>query len=43
MTITCDHCRQPMHHDSNGYWVGDDNTSDCPENMDGHTVNGLIR
>lgn len=40
---TCDHCRQPVHQDRNGYWVGKDETSDCPDNERGHMVNGNIR
>lgn len=40
---TCDHCRQPVHPDRNGYYVGDDETSDCPAGGDGHEVDGSPR
>ena len=39
----CEHCDRPVDKDSNGWWVGDDETSDCPENPQGHTVNGSVR
>lgn len=39
MNIECDHCGQRLHHDINGWWVGPDETSDCPLNEGGHTWN----
>jgi len=39
----CDHCDQDVHPDRNGYWVGEDKTSDCPAHERGHTVDGEIR
>lgn len=38
---TCDHCEQEVHLDRNGFWVGDDDTSDCPRSDAGHQVEGL--
>jgi hypothetical protein len=45
--MSCDHCGQTLHRDVNGWLVGEDETSDCPENMSapwpnrfGHTHNG---
>ena len=40
---TCDHCGQPLHHDINGWWVGSDETSDCPSSPRGHEVGGSTR
>lgn len=40
---TCDHCHGQVHPDINGYYVGADETSDCPADMGGHTVGGRIR
>jgi hypothetical protein len=37
---TCDHCDQVLHRDANDWWVGPDETSDCPDNAGGHTVDG---
>lgn len=43
MTL-CDHCDLPLHKDSNGYWVGPDETSDCDTSpLSGHTVEGSER
>lgn len=39
----CDYCRKPMHQDANGYWVGADESSDCPDNPRGHEVDGAVR
>lgn len=40
----CDSCGQELHSDRAGYWVGPDETSDCPvDDRRGHTVNGEIR
>jgi hypothetical protein len=36
----CDSCKKPVHTDVNGYWVGADETSDCPASPKGHTVHG---
>lgn len=38
----CDHCQLTLHRDSNGYWVGEDETSDCDTSPFGHTVEGAI-
>lgn len=40
---TCDHCQTELSRDTNGYYVGSDSTSDCPESDAGHTVNGDVR
>lgn len=37
---TCDYCGEPVHMDRNHFWVGDDETSDCSHNPDGHVVEG---
>lgn len=37
-SLLCDSCGQEVHPDDNGYWVGADETSDCPESDRGHTV-----
>lgn len=37
---TCDSCHETVERDANGYWVGDDETSDCPVSPEGHTVDG---
>lgn len=39
----CDHCGQLVHQDSNGWWVGQDDTSDCPTSERGHEVEGSPR
>lgn len=36
----CDHCGQQVKPDANGWYVGDDATSDCPADDAGHTVGG---
>jgi len=36
----CDHCGEPVRLDSNGFWVGEDGTSDCPSSSRGHEVDG---
>lgn len=36
VTPICVHCGEPLHRDVNLYWVGEDETSDCPANMAGH-------
>lgn len=36
---TCDHCKQELHKDESGWWVGADDTSDCPDSASGHEVN----
>lgn len=37
----CDHCGKAVHQDINGYWVGEDETSNCPGSaIIGHEVNG---
>lgn len=44
MTPRCDSCEQDVHLDENGYWVGEDETSDCPrDELHGHTVDGTVR
>lgn len=40
---TCDNCGQALHRDDSGWWVGQDETSDCPDNERGHEVNGRFR
>lgn len=42
-TMKCDHCKQPVHADRNGWLVGADATSDCPASPKGHQVNGSAR
>lgn len=37
-TQQCDHCKQPVSLDRNGWFVGDDATSDCPADPRGHEV-----
>jgi hypothetical protein len=39
----CDHCGQVLEVDENGWWVGNDRTSDCPAHSLGHEVNGEAR
>lgn len=41
--IVCDHCLEILHVDVNGYYVADDDTSDCREDPRGHTVDGYER
>jgi hypothetical protein len=36
----CDHCHRRVSRDINGWWVGDDGTSDCDTSHRGHEVNG---
>jgi hypothetical protein len=36
----CDHCGGIVHPDRNGWWAGDDETSDCDGNESGHEVKG---
>ena len=40
---TCDSCGEELRPDRNGWWVGADETSDCPKSDDGHTVDGYPR
>ena len=40
MGYTCDHCGEELHRDSNGYFVGKDETSDCSMTAAGHRYNG---
>ena len=42
-TATCDHCGAAVHRDVNGWWVGDDDTSDCPASERGHEASGAAR
>lgn len=39
----CDHCRDLVRRDRNGFWVGEDETSDCAAHESGHMVGGAIR
>jgi hypothetical protein len=39
----CDWCGERVHLDGNGWWVGADDASDCPEHEQGHNVNGQAR
>jgi hypothetical protein len=39
----CDHCREPVHRDVNGWWVGEDGTADCSASDRGHEVGGKPR
>lgn len=41
--IICDHCDQRLHRDVNGYWVGADETSECPAEQSGHSFLGEYR
>lgn len=36
----CDHCGEPVRLDRNGFWVGEDETSDCRASEQGHEVDG---
>jgi hypothetical protein len=38
--MRCDHCGEEVHHDANGWWVGEDDSSDCPVGDRGHEVGG---
>jgi hypothetical protein len=40
---TCDHCHGMVTGDRNGWWVGQDDTSDCPASPRGHEVDGTAR
>lgn len=40
MPYICDHCEQEIHLDRNGYFVGSDETSECPVDESGHTWEG---
>lgn len=42
MGYTCDHCHVSLHLDSNGYFVDDGGTSDCPKDESGHTWEGQV-
>lgn len=42
MPYLCDSCQEALHRDRNGYFVGSDETSDCPQNDRGHTWEGRI-
>lgn len=42
-TATCDHCGATLHRQPGGWWVGADDTADCPVNDAGHTVDGDFR
>lgn len=41
--MRCDHCGQPVRVDVNGWYVGEDQTSDCPDSERGHEVDGHAR
>lgn len=41
--LPCDHCDQPVRADSNGWYVGEDGTSDCSASERGHEVDGSPR
>lgn len=41
-TRHCDHCDLPLTVDRNGYWVGPDETSDCPADDRGHEYLGTV-
>lgn len=41
--IVCDYCNTELHRDRNGWWVGTDETSDCPYDNRGHAVAGEPR
>lgn len=41
--MNCDHCQESLRCDANGYYIGADGTSDCPESEGGHTVYGDVR
>ena len=40
---TCDYCNAEVFIDRSGYYVGEDDSSDCPEDGRGHMVDGEIR
>jgi len=42
-TEVCDHCGQRIKPDRNGWYVGQDGTSDCPESNRGHEHHGIPR
>lgn len=42
MGYHCDSCGEELHLDPNGYFVGKDETSDCEEELSGHTWCGLV-
>jgi hypothetical protein len=39
----CDHCGALLHPDRLGWWVGEDETSECRESTRGHEVGGTAR
>jgi hypothetical protein len=41
--MICDYCGAELHIDVNGWWVGSDETSDCPDDDRGHAVDGSAR
>lgn len=40
--LLCDSCEGPLSVDSSGYYVGADDTSDCPDSEIGHSVLGCV-
>lgn len=40
MPYICDHCDEEIRPDANGFFVGNDRTSDCAENTGGHEWEG---
>lgn len=41
--MQCDHCGAQVHPDDYGWYVGADQTSDCPKNLTGHEIDGHAR
>jgi len=42
MGYFCDSCKEELHLDENGFFVGKDNTSDCSADPLGHLWNGQV-
>lgn len=40
MGYICDHCEEPLHVNSEGNFVGRDNTAECAESDGGHEWDG---
>jgi hypothetical protein len=41
--VMCDSCGEALHRQKGNWWVGEDETADCPANPAGHTVDGEFR
>lgn len=42
MNRRCDSCYEKLTVDKNGFYVGPDETSDCPVSDEGHTYDGAV-